>query len=449
MSLSVDQRGLPLSTQSAAAVQALNAGIDSFVRWRTDTFAFFDQAIEADAGFALARLAKGWVLQTARSDNYRPVIEGLVAAAADSVDSSDPRERAYCEGLRLAVSGRGIEASTVMEAMLVDHPTDLFAQRLVQFELFWNGRATCMREISERAAPHWHEQLQGFGSFQSVRAFSFEECGQYELAERCGRQAVEIDASDCWGTHAVAHVLIMQGRIEEGVAWLESLSGNWAQANQIRHHLWWHLCLFLLERGEHDRILHLLATEIRNPDSPLVQAVPDATIDLQNFASLLLRLELRGVDVGERWHELAAICAGRVDNQGNAFSNAHDMMVLAATGQFEQAEALMQSMRDFVTDRDGNLAGSYRSAGIAICAAVLAHRRADYARVVELLSPVRHDLTLVGGSHAQRDLFYQLLVDAAHREERADLIPLFMSDITRLGFERTGERTLYKRIAAN
>ena len=172
--------------------------------------------------------------------------------------------------------------------------------------------------------------------------------------------------------------------------------------------------------------------------------MPDATIDLQNVASLLMRLVLRGVDIADRWNIMADICADRVHNHANAFSNAHDMMVLAGSGQFGQAEKLLESMRAFAVTGDGNLVTSYRVAGIAVCEAVLAHFRGDYARVVELLAPVRHDMHLFGGSHAQRDVFYQILVYAACREGFNELIPLYLADIDRIGFDLVDQRTLYR-----
>lgn len=441
-----DTRGHPLDTGEAAAADAFNRGMKSYVAWRTDAFDHLDAAIEADPDFAMARLAKGWILQTARSARFRPAIEGLIRSAA--VDPNDARAHAYRDSLAAAVKGHGVVASTILEAYLAEQPTDLLAQRLVQFELFWNGRADWMREVTERAAPHWSADIADYGCFQSCRAFSNEEAGDYALAEKCGREAVEIDASDCWGTHAVAHVLVMQGRIDDGANWLDGLSGNWENANQMRHHLWWHLCLFLLERGEHDRILELFDTQIRNPDSPLVKAVPDATIDLQNVASLLMRLELRGIDVGDRWNLMADVCAGRIHNHANAFSNAHDVMVLAGSGRFDDAEALIDSARAFAaSDETGSLVTSYRAAGVALCEAMLAHRRGEWDKVIALMAPVRHDMPLVGGSHAQRDIFYQMLIDAAHRAGRAELIPLYFSDIRRIGFDLVDQRTLYKDAA--
>jgi|TARA_B100002003_G_scaffold120826_1_gene111515 tetratricopeptide (TPR) repeat protein len=444
----LDSRGHGLTTSSAAAADAFNAGMHGFVCWRTDTMDHLDAAMAADPDFALPKLAKGWILQTARSAAFHPLINDLLADAAPLMEAASGREQAYFHGLTAAVGGHGVAAATVMEAMLADHPTDLLGHRLVQFELFWNGRAAWMREMVERAAPAWNKDLVDHGCFLSARSFANEEAGDYELAERCGRQAVEIDPTDCWGTHAVAHVHAMQGRVDDGVAWLEGLNGNWGEANQIAHHLWWHLCIMLLEQGAHDRILALVTAQIRNPESPLVKAMPGAPIDLQNVASLLMRLQLRGVDLGDHWNVFAEICAGRITDHGSPFSAAHDMLVLTGSGQFDLADQLLQNMRAFAATGDGTLVTAYRAVGIPLCEAILAYRRGEYERAVALLSPIRHDLQLIGGSHAQRDLFYQIMLDAAHRAGRKDLIPLYFDDIRRIGFDKVEQRTLYRDMAA-
>ena len=444
MHYATDPRGHRLSSTNEIAVAACNAGIESFNRNRADAMGHLDAAITADDGFALPKLAKAWMLQSARDVNYAETIRTLIASAEACLDGSDDRGGDYLSAVKLAHSGCGIESATILDALLNRYPTDLLAHRLVQFELFWNGRASWMLDIAERAAPYWGEGVEGYATFLSCRAFSNEEAGRYTQAERYGRQAVELDNTEPWGAHAVAHVLFMQGRHDEGNAWLQGLSPHWGAANQLRHHLWWHLCLFLLESGQHERILTLLTTEIRNPDSPLVKAAPAATMDIQNVASLLLRLELRGVDVDDHWWVLADICAQRVRNHTNAFSNLHDMMVLAATGQFDQAEELLRNLEAFIESGEGSLFTTYRAAGIAACQAILAHRRKEYTQVIDTLSPVRHDLSLLGGSHAQRDVLYQVLIDAACRMGRGDLVSVYLNDVRRIGFDKVDDRTLYR-----
>ena len=438
-----DRFGFVLSSANAQAAEACALGMHGYCYWRVDAMSYLGKATELDDGFAMPRLAMGWILHLARSHAYQAKIEALLAHAGEHC-VLDARERAHRDALWAASRGDAITAATILECWLQDKPTDLFAHRIAQFELFWCGRASWMRSLTEQAAPAWTADTPGFGMFLSCRAFANEELGNYGAAERFGRDAVAINPADPWGAHAVAHVLIMQGRAAVGVQWLKSLSDNWNDANQIKHHLWWHFALFLLEQEKTQQILELLRTKIRDPESPLVKAVPDATIDIQNLASMLMRLELRGVRVDELWHDLAEICAKRVHDHANAFSNAHDMMVLAATEQWDGAQALLLSMREFAASGSGSLRLSYRAAGIALCEAVLAHRRSDFKSVVEALAPVRHDLALIGGSHAQRDIFYQLLFDAAMNTKRSDLTEVLLRDVSRIGFELVKARTLYR-----
>jgi hypothetical protein len=67
----------------------------------------------------------------------------------------------------------------------------------------------------------------------SCRSFAHEECGDYAIAEPAGRAAIEIDPGDVWGTHAVAHIMEMQGRYTEGIAWLDELQRHWQGANNL------------------------------------------------------------------------------------------------------------------------------------------------------------------------------------------------------------------------
>ena len=128
----------------------------------------------------------------------------------------------------------------------------------------------------------------------SCRCFAHEECGNYVIAEAAGRAAVELDPADLWATHAVAHVMEMQDRHDEGIAWLGELERHWAGGNNLLHHLWWHRALFHLECGETAEVLALYDRRFRDLASPVTQAQPDLYIDVQNAASMLFRLERRG-----------------------------------------------------------------------------------------------------------------------------------------------------------
>ena len=88
--------------------------------------------------------------------------------------------------------------------------------------------------------------------------------------------------------------------------------------------------MFHLEQREFDAVLDLYDRRFRNLVSPLNQALPDLYIDVQNAASMLFRLERQGVDIGDRWIEIADKAEPRIGDCLSAFTLPHWMMALAA-----------------------------------------------------------------------------------------------------------------------
>jgi tetratricopeptide (TPR) repeat protein len=415
-----DAQGLALTAGSDAAVQAFVGAVESFAKYRVDTAPTLEPAL-ADPGFPLAHCLKGYLTLLANTRAFLPAAAQALAAAETAAVGATPRERRHVAALAAWHRGSLIEALAAWEAILAEHPTDLMALRFSHFWYFWLGRATDMRASVERTVPAWSDALPGYGTLLAMRAFGAEECGDYAAAERDGRRAVELDPADLWATHAVAHALDMQGRADDGVAWLDGLARHWDAGNNMIHHLWWHRALFHLERGETDTVLALYDERIRNLDSALVKAMPDLYIDVQNAAALLWRLEHLGVKVGRRWHELADHAEARIGDHLLIFTLPHYMMALAADERDEAAAALLDTMRAFAAAGEGTVAPIVGEVAVPLCAAVQAHRRGEHARVLALVLPIMDRIWQLGGSHAQRDVFSQLLIDSAVRSGRRDL----------------------------
>jgi len=442
-----DYMGLPLTSDSSFAVDHLSRAVRGFNSMSAAMMQSVKAALAADPAMPAAHAVRGLALCSARNARFQPVIEAALTAAEAGIDAVSPRERMLIGALRAASEGRLRQAVAAYEALLAEYPTDAFAQKLAQLELFRMGDTEGMRRLAETGGDAWTADAPAYGTWLSVRAFAREEALDFAAAERFGRMAVDHDPCDGWGAHAVAHVLVMQGRVEEGIAWLEELSGNWADMNPFVHHLWWHLCLFLLERGDHDRILDLYDSQVWNPDSPLVRAIPDHYVDLENTASLLLRLELRGVAVGDRWDGLVDQADARLQSHVCPFTSAHAAIVFAATGRFDRAEQLTQNMAAYAAEDDGPIGDAIRRAALPAARAAVAHRRGDWQQVVSQLLPARADLSAMGGSHAQRDIFFQLLVDALRRLDRTAELQAVMGDIQANGFAALDQRTFYARAA--
>ena len=429
-----DERGHAMTTESAEAAAALDLAIHNFLHWKAAIMPNVQAALAADPAFGMGHIVLGLILHGARNVHFQGKIDQALASAHKQATVMTARENLYLSALDAAHRGQLTQSVSCFELILEKHPRDLFAQRLAQMELFWIGEMDWSAAISSHVHRHWDETIASYGVHLSCRAFDLEETLDFEQAEILGRRAVEIDPTDVWGTHAVAHVMIMQGRFAEGVAWLDGLKGHWADTNQMQLHLWWHRCLFHLELGEFDAVLDIYDRWVRNRDLPLLQAMPDLYIDLQNGASMLMRLELRGIDVGDRWTELGELVSSRTEDHTSPFTSAHFAAILAANGNSDAATGLIDSMRAFAHKDDGTLGPRFATAAIPAAHAAIAHRSGDHHAVITALLPARRMLWQMGGSHAQRDLFFLILADSAIKAQRDDVLAMVLRDIAAAGF---------------
>lgn len=410
----LDAHGLAVSSDSEAAVRAFDHVITGYLKYRADLADRLAALMVADPEWALAHCLKGYLTMLAYRQAMVPAAAESAAAARRLASNATARERAHIDALDAWCEGEIDRAVAIWETIAAEHPHDVLAFRLAHFNNFWLGRPREMAASAERALPHWSEALPGYGSVLGCLCFALEECCEYTAAEPAGRRAIELDPGDMWAAHAVAHVMEMQGRRGEGIAWLTGLAPNWEGGNNLQHHLWWHCALYYLERGDTSTVLELYDHRFRNLDSPLVKAQPDLYIDVQNAASMLFRLQRLGVDVGDRWEELADKAETRIGDCASAFTLPHWMMALAATGRSEAAARMLEATRAYGNGR-GTVAALVRECAIPIAEAVWAHGQGRYAEAVEAMRPALGGMYRLGGSHAQQDVLEQLFLDAALR----------------------------------
>ena len=418
-----DARGLPLSSESEAAVAHYNAAIEDYFQYRVRAGKQVKAACEADPAFALAHCLRGYFFMLFGSNAFHPKARAALETAQAHAAGASAREAAHIAALEAWLTGDMERTCALWDALLVEHPRDLLALRLQHFSLFWMGRSAELRGGPARALHAWDETLPGYGNLLGMLAFGHEECGAYGEAEAAGRRAVELDPEDLWAVHAVAHVLEMQGRHKDGLAWLAYPADAWDDRNPFRGHLWWHRALYLYEAGDYDAVLALYDRSIRSETQ-------DFYLDIQNAAALLARLEFAGAEVGERWLELADHVETRLDDHVLAFTDTHTMMALARTGRRDAAARLLASLESFAATPDNACAACLRPVAIPLCEAILAYAGGDYGRAADILWPLRDDYIRVGASHAQRDIFHQFLIEAAIRDGRLAWARALLSERT-------------------
>jgi hypothetical protein len=297
--------------------------------------------------------------------------------------------------------------------VLVENPSDALAMFAAHQGDFFLGQSSELRDRVARRLPDIERGGGLEGYYLGMHAFGLEEMGDYARAEEAGREAVRRDARDAWATHAVAHVLEMNNRIDEGIDWLASTATGWSTDNFFAIHNWWHLALYHFDREQWDEVLRLYDERIRGGDSTVI-------MDLLDASALLWRLTLHGVDVGRRWRRIAEAWEPRIDDAWYAFNDSHAMMAFAGAGRDDLARRLL-SVMERTARRDSDNGVMTRAVGLPVARALYAYAHGNFAEAVDLLTSIKTIAARAGGSHAQRDLLAQTLIGAAERAGQSAL----------------------------
>ncbi len=406
-----DPRDCPVSTGSRAALDAFESALWRIVSFFGDPLSDLDAATGADPGWSLAHVARCDFLCTLTEPALLPQARAALDAARPLLAHANPRERCHFGAAELALAGRWREASALWDELLRDHPRDMLALICAHLFDFYRGDARNLRARIARVLPDWPEDDALHPYVLGMYAFGLEECNLYSQAEAAGKRAVAGAAKVPWAIHAVTHVMEMQGRHDEGVAWLTERHADWAVDNGLSVHNWWHLALFRLESLDTDAALLLYDAHIGGAA---------ATVNLQwlDGAALLWRLQLLGTDVGSRWSALAQAWADPLRHAGHyAFNDVHALLALLGAGDAARAEKLLVAARERAAQAPGAVPPDNHAmaaeVGLPMMQAFIDFSRGRMHQCIERLLPLRAFAHRFGGSHAQRDLIDQTLLAAA------------------------------------
>jgi tetratricopeptide (TPR) repeat protein len=400
-----DRADYPVSGATAESLAAFERASHELRCYVGDPVASADAAVAASPEMVLAHALRAWLHLLGTEPAGVPVaIESWRAA---SRLPANERELSHLRAIGLLIDGRWREAGRVLEDVSASYPRDPLALQAGHAIDFFTGDSRMLRDRIARAVGAWDERAPGAHAVYGMYAFGLEECGDYEQAERFGKRSVELERRDGWGWHAVAHVMEMQGRTADGIDWLSGDSAAWSEDSFFAVHNWWHLALYHLERGAHGEVLRLC-------DGPILGKGSSVVLELVDASALLWRLDLLGLDVGDRWEAVANRWAPLVPSGGYAFNECHAMMAFVGSGRKKaQAAALEELERAARSPGDAGVFAA--DVGLPVAQALQAFGERRYEDAVRLLRPVRSQAHRFGGSHAQRDILDLTLLEAAIR----------------------------------
>ncbi len=266
----------------------------------------------------------------------------VLAAHLDTLTLND-REGAHRDAIGAWLAGDWHGAARRLEELLSRWPADVLALIVGHLLDFYLGDSANLRDRIGRSLATVDPAHPNHGFLRGMYAFGLEETGSYRLAEQHGLAAVDANPDDVWATHAVTHVYEMQGRIDEGIRFLQGSEANWGSGNLFTVHNWWHLALYLLEAERSDEVLAIYDRHVHNDQSA---GVP---LEMVDGSALLWRLQLDGVATGDRFGPLAdAWTTHTSDEPWYVFNDLHAVMALAGASRLADARAVIDRLDAYV-----------------------------------------------------------------------------------------------------
>ncbi|MDO8359062.1 MAG: tetratricopeptide repeat protein [Devosia sp.] len=387
-----------MSGAGGATLQGIDDFVTGFLGYETKATNVL-AAADADPASALANIYAGftWMFLEAPGAEERARVYLQTARTADA----NPREALMLNQLERWIADDIPAVQSVGEAIVEQFPRDLASAKLHQYFSFNRGDAASMLRIAQKAEaantdnPHIHGML----------AFGYEQMHQLEKAEAAARRALELKQKEPWAQHALAHVMLSTGRVREGVEFLGEAQHTWTDLNSFMYtHNWWHKALFHISLGDNQAVFDAY-------DNHVWGIEPTYSQDQVGAVSLLARMDVAGLDVGDRWQLLADYLRPRARDTVQPFLTLQYLYGLARA-DYAEADELMLAIEAKAQSADAFDRLVWRDVALPAARGVLAHARRDWAGAVRWLTIANPRMAEVGGSHAQRDLFGQLLLDA-------------------------------------
>ena len=400
-----DHSGYELGGASAASLVLLEQAFHELRCYIGDPVGTVDRALAAAPQLVMGHVLKAYLHLLGTEPAGLPVAREAHAAGAKL--PATERERRHLQAIGELLEGRWRGAGRTLEDLSIEYPRDALALQAGHVIDFFVGDARMLRDRTARALPAWTRSIPGYHAVLGLHAFGLEETGDYRRAEAHGRASVEIEPRDTWARHAVAHVMEMQGRRRDGVAWLRDSREAWSRDSFFAVHNWWHLALFHLGLDEVGEVLDLF-------DGPIYGKKSNIVLEMIDASALLWRLHLTGVDVGDRWQAVADNWEPIAAAGNYAFNDMHAMMAFVGAGREGAAHSVLEAQLQAL-GTPGDNASFITEVGLAATGAIRAFGAGDYAKTVQLLRPIRSYAHRFGGSHAQRDVIDLTLLEAAKR----------------------------------
>ncbi len=390
--------GLETSTQEPEVCTALNDFYEKLMGLRQGVEGLLDVAKRfPDEPTLHLACAFFWLFgQTPEAQR----VSGQHLELADKLQSAlNPRELAWLGALQLLHSRDFDAAASAFEEITKTWPEDLPALRAAEFVYYVIGQqfsGARFRAHTERLFARHSEDP----DFLAIHAFANELCGDKINARHHAELALELREINPWAQHALEHVLLWEGNADEASRLMESWLVQWPQVGRTIHcHNAWHMALMHLDRLETQRAFEVY-------DAHIWGITPDMVIEQLDAIAFLWRAEMAGLTIdSKRWEAIAPHIRPVCETLFMPFATAHYAYALARVGDEDTLGALLHKTTQRAAAEDAEALRVWKPVGLGIVQGSAWLGRGKAKEAANAFDPVMPNMTRIGGSDAQDDLF--------------------------------------------
>lgn len=430
-----------LQTNSDTAAKLYDACTEQFLGWYDEIslgglLNSIDKMVEADPGFIIGKafelnlhLLGGMMSPLNGSEQLTAMLENLNFLVEKNQHVS-AHSKLHVELTNKLGANKLREASIISEQIATLYPHDIANLKMIQTINFCigdsfplrNSTAYALSRFAESSNPRKNPQA---GYAHGLMSFAFEESNQFALGQEEALKALSLIPHDTWAIHNYAHCLEMQAKSKEGLKWMLDKKCDWYKCEGLSSHQNWHTALFMINQDDD------VTSNINNAVSILEDEIfkyctsNDISImALHDVASMIYRMDLADIIktsslLSKQRNKTAVkkvynVCKDHRKDHLLGFNDAHYMMILLGMDDLESAQELINSIDETSTMPEALTVVK------PLLQAMLNFKNGNYDSCSELLASIRFEIHKIGGSHAQRDVFEQLLLVSSLKSSSAE-----------------------------
>ncbi len=398
-----DRYGNELSTNSVAARDAYQEGMDSLMAATPGMDSAFQRAVDADDGFALGHISLARAKQLLGRGHEA---KAPLARARELAAGTTPREQSHIAIFEKILTGQAPAALEAIHEHMKEWPRDAMALAPATsvFGLIgFSGKVG--REVEQLAILEPLERHYGDDWwYRTQLAFAQVETGKLDEGQRNIDMSLDAYPRSAHASHIRGHLFYELGERETGLAFLKDWMKDYPREGLMHCHNSWHLALWSMETGRHDDAWRIYDDALRPGASwgPQVNVATDCP-------AFLLRAEMAGqTRRPELWRELADYATKWFGKPGLSFVDMHTVLGYAMAGEDEALARFTESPRGFAGDMVAPMARGFK-----------AYATGDWNTAAAEIEPLLATHERLGGSRAQRDLLEYLVVASLVRAGKA------------------------------